>query len=122
MATSSPALNGGLEPLISMMARLNVDFGTRLGAEAAQASFIVRVTYPLLTPFSVVLTISQLVWKRVSNAFEHKEYGIAADWCRFAQQSIFENAGEMNKAKLQRYALDGAIETPFQSGAHTIGF
>jgi hypothetical protein len=46
MATSSPALNGGLEPLISMMARLNGDFGTRLGSETAQASLIVSHHIP----------------------------------------------------------------------------
>lgn len=45
------------------------------------------------------------MWKKVDAAFAIKDFVTAIEWCRLAQCSIFENAGDTNKAKIQRWVI-----------------
>ena len=37
-------------------------------------------------------------------AFDQEQFDFAESWCCLALHSLFENAGESNRAKISRYA------------------
>ncbi|OJD17226.1 hypothetical protein AJ78_02663 [Emergomyces pasteurianus Ep9510] len=83
MQTALSELEAGLDSLSEVVGKLGESWRKPLSEEAAQASVI-------------------LLWKKSNVAYEHKEYNVAEKWCLLARHTVFENAGETNKAKLCR--------------------
>ncbi|WEW57165.1 sporulation-specific protein 22 [Emydomyces testavorans] len=82
MKTASPGVDDGLESLRTVVAKLTETWKSRLSGEATHAALI-------------------LIWKKVTAAFDVKEYGSAQSWCQLALHPIFGNAGESNISKIK---------------------
>ncbi|OBT69660.1 hypothetical protein VE03_00976 [Pseudogymnoascus sp. 23342-1-I1] len=46
-----------------------------------------------------------LLWKRIESNYGDGNYEAAEDWCRLAMHRVFEQAGDLNKAKIVRKLL-----------------
>ncbi|OBT96970.1 hypothetical protein VE01_05545 [Pseudogymnoascus verrucosus] len=61
-----------------------------------------------------------LLWKRIESNYSDGNYEAAEDWCRLAMQKVFEQAGDMNKAKIVRKLLLCALSRGDVSDARGI--
>ncbi|KAI1936792.1 sporulation-specific protein 22 [Ophidiomyces ophidiicola] len=52
-----------------------------------------------------------LLWKKVTTAFDRKEYENARNWCQLALHPLFENSGESNRSKIGRKLILCALES-----------
>lgn len=50
-----------------------------------------------------------LIWKRIESEYATKRYETALQWCHLASHGLFERAGELNIAKLQRKTISCAL-------------
>ncbi|KFZ02357.1 hypothetical protein V500_00246 [Pseudogymnoascus sp. VKM F-4518 (FW-2643)] len=48
---------------------------------------------------------AQILWKRIESYYSEGNYEAAEDWCRLAMQRVFDQAGDLNKAKIVRKLL-----------------
>ncbi|KFY01778.1 hypothetical protein V490_00767 [Pseudogymnoascus sp. VKM F-3557] len=54
---------------------------------------------------SATHTAQTLLWKRIESNYSEGKYEAAEGWCRLAMQRVFEQAGDLNKAKIVRKLL-----------------
>ncbi|KAL5345161.1 sporulation-specific protein 22 [Pseudogymnoascus australis] len=54
---------------------------------------------------SATHAVQTLLWKRIESNYGDGNYEAAEDWCRLAMQRVFEQAGDLNKAKIVRKLL-----------------
>ncbi|OCK77725.1 SPO22-domain-containing protein [Lepidopterella palustris CBS 459.81] len=63
-----------------------------------------------------------LLWKRIESAYSQAEYESTELWCRLSVHSLFDKAGEFNKAKIARKMILCALSRQEWSAARDIFF
>ncbi|KAK2742812.1 hypothetical protein FQN57_005103 [Myotisia sp. PD_48] len=93
MHTKSDGLESGLHPISTFISMLESNSPVHFSMEASQSSLI-------------------LIWKKVIASIEAQDFTLAEQWCKLSNNSIFAQAGDMNKNKIQRKLLLGTIQKP----------
>ncbi|OAA55838.1 Meiosis specific protein SPO22 [Niveomyces insectorum RCEF 264] len=72
-----------------------------------------RVLSKLRMPISANTAVGAqtIIWKRIEQGYQEKQYTMAARWCRLALCHVFEAGGRANRALIERKLLLCSIES-----------
>ncbi|KAF2762127.1 SPO22-domain-containing protein [Pseudovirgaria hyperparasitica] len=71
---------------------------------ASFSVFLDLIRNNLQQPFSAIAThaAQTLLWRKIETSYSQQRYESSRTWCNMSLHNLFENAGEMNKAKISR--------------------
>jgi len=53
----------------------------------------------------------QLLWKKIEEEYKAGKYELTEAWCRLCLHKVFDNAGDINRAKIMRSVISDTSQS-----------